>query len=303
MEKHYEIRLYDVYENSDIVLGENDKFLGHYWPDMNTKEQGNNSWSRFDEDHVTNKVMVRYPNDPRVFGISPFNHSIEQNGWAIPLLRQLHCYIGINGDYWMESLAQSPYAFMKGRMFHLNMPIDQESYPRIKRSFGKKGARKFFYIGRVSKEKNTAMLEQIAASSPHFEGGYIGNGLIKGWKQIAAKAALTPDYMMKLSQEYDVFINTSTFDAQATTVLEAMSWGFAVACTPESGYTDAPIFQLSATDLEHNLKMIDAIQATEESELHERVRQYDHLLAEKYTWKKFADKLIKILNNELVQTN
>jgi glycosyltransferase involved in cell wall biosynthesis len=101
--------------------------------------------------------------------------------------------------------------------------------------------------------------------------------------------------MQSLAVEYDFFINTSTFDAQATTILEAMSWGFVVACTPETGYTEEGIFQLSTTDVKRNVAVMERLQKAEEEELIGIADQYRVLLAEKFTWSRFTGMLSQII--------
>jgi len=303
LSKSYEVLLYHVDEKQSLKLGNNDIVLGHFWPDMRTKENSNNNWTRYDPEQITNAAILNYPYDKRIFVMTPFNHSTEQSGWAIPLMKQAHHYIGICGDYWVDTLDQSAYAFLQGKMSHLNMGIDIRHYPKVKTGFSKAGKRKFLYIGRISKEKNIDMLEAIAASNKNFYGGYIGKGVIKGWHQISSSAVLTSKFMSKLALEYDFFINASNYDAQATTVLEAMSWGFVVACTPQSGYVEESIFRLSTNNVEHNIKIIELMNSLDENELQAIVHQYQILLRKKYTWEKFTDKLIKILSNEFIQTN
>jgi glycosyltransferase involved in cell wall biosynthesis len=300
LSKNFEIFLYDVHEKLEIDLNPTDTFLGHFWPDTSTKEKGNNNWSAFDLDQITNRTILKYPFHDGVFAMSPFNHSTDQVGWAKPLFDKLNCYIPICGDHWMDNLMHSEFHYLKGKAIHLNMGIDRRSYPQVKFSFNKKGHRKFLYIGRISKEKNIEMLERIAQQSKNFEGGYIGDGVINGWKQIAPKANLNPSFMKKLAGEYDFFINTSTYDAQATTVLEAMSWGFVVACTPETGYTENGIFRLSANDVEFNLEQVNQLNSLDENDLKNIVQQYHVLLQQKFSWDLFTNRLLSILNKKFI---
>jgi glycosyltransferase involved in cell wall biosynthesis len=298
LDQHYKVLLYDVVDRGVVDLGPDDKFVGHFWPDEQTKTQGSNYWTSYDPQQVANTAILKYPLDKRVFAISPFNHSMEQMGWAVPLLKKLNCYIPICGDYWVNNIEQSEMAFLQGRMSHINMGITLEQYPKVKTQFNMKGKRKFLYIGRISKEKNIQMLEDIAANSSGFEGGYIGNGIVKGWHQIAPAAKLTPEYVKNLAAEYDFFINTSTYDAQATTILEAISWGFVTACTPQTGYTEDCIFELSASDVVANVSMIGFLNNMDEDRLHQTVAAGQALIQEKFSWARFTSGLKAILEKD-----
>ncbi len=292
----YTIRLYSIHDSAVIKLGENDIFIGHHWPDFTTKIKDKNSWTHFDSNQITNKIILNYPNDKRVFLLSPFNHDKDQMSWAIPLFEKTQNYIAICGDYWMNNLIKEFPVFQQCKFHQLNMALDVVQYPFLKVTFNEKRKRKYLYIGRVSEEKNTAMLELIAAKVNNFEGGYIGEGSIKGWKQIAEHASLTPEFVKNLTDEYDVFINTSTYDAQATSILEAMSWGFAIACTPQSGYQHDSIFELSTNDIVQNSKVLDQLQTADEKDLKRMQDVNRELLNSKYSWSTFQKQLINIIN-------
>ena len=293
----YNIRLYSINESEDIVLKEGDIFIGHPWPDFHSKSPQKNSWTSYDTKQITNRVVLKYPNDERVFLLSPFNQDKDQIGWAIPLFEKTKNYIAICGDIWKNNLLDEFPVFKNCKFNQLNMALDILQYPFLKNKFNRKGERKFLYIGRISEEKNTVMLEKIAAAVPGFKGGYIAEGYIKGWKQIAPHAFLTSELMKKLAEEYDFFINTSIFDAQATTILEAMSWGFCIACTPQSGYKHESVFELSTDDFEYNMSKVIQMQETNEENLTTMQNDNKKLLSSKYSWANFRQQLSKIINN------
>jgi glycosyltransferase involved in cell wall biosynthesis len=83
----------------------------------------------------------------------------------------------------------------------------------------------------------------------------------------------------------------SRADAQATTVLEAMCWGFPVACTRESGYTDEDFFYLDLEDEKANTDQINRIQALTDNELIEISRKNRKIVETNYSWDKFLSKL------------
>ncbi len=289
--------MYDVSERGELRLSSDDIFIGHAWPDFNTKTTAKNKWSTFDPEQITNSVVLRYPNDERVFMIGPFNTDADQIGWSLPLLAKTKNFIGICGDRWVRDLEDVFPVFRQCQFHHLNMALDPRQYPMVKRKFNPKGKRKFLYVGRVSQEKGTDMLAELASRSPGFHCGYISSGRINSCVKIADQAIFTVDYVKNLVNEYDYFLSFSTYDAQATTVLEAMSWGLGIACTPESGYEHESIFELSTADLAHNLKAVETMQSIDEERLTNMQKANLQLLNQKYSWDIFRDKLIKIINN------
>jgi glycosyltransferase involved in cell wall biosynthesis len=172
------------------------------------------------------------------------------------------------------------------------MAIDSGDYPVLKKSFRPEGQRRFFYVGRFGRfgdEKGINLLERLAATIPGFSGGYIcEGGDIAGWSKISEPTRLTPEFVSDLANSYDFFINMSRADAQATTVLEALSWGFPVACTRESGYMDDSLFLLDIDDLAQNVATIVRMQHLQCEEL-ERISQVNRMLVEtKYNWQQFT---------------
>jgi len=173
-------------------------------------------------------------------------------------------YIAICGDHWFDTLDRSFLAPFRDKTVHVNMALDTADYPLVKQEFNPSGKRRFFYIGRHAPEKGADLLEELAAAIPGFEGGYICPGKeLAGWHRISPPRKLTPEFMQRVAAGYDIFINMSRADAQATTILEAMSWGFPVACTPESGYGNDDFFYLDLHDRERNMAMIRADSADE----------------------------------------
>lgn len=295
LSERYKVKVYDIRETVDIILNVDDMFLGHAWPDFTTKDPKSNKWESFDKHQVTNKVILRYPNDRRVVVISPFNHSLEQCGWMLDLAGKMNRYVAICGDYWISNISKSPFDGIFPCLQQLTMGIDNEQYPYVRKKFSPKLRRKFLYIGRISAEKNVAMLELIASTVEGFQGGYIGNGEIRGWKKVSNFRALSPEFMSAVLDEYDFFINLSSYDAQVTTVLEAACWGLVVCCTPESGYEEDCFVTMSATELAYNVEKIKKLQQMSGRELHDTAQRARKLITEKYSWDNFRMKTIHII--------
>ena len=297
--KHrFNIKLYDLYEKGICKVNEGDVVLGHIFPEIPVFEG-----SKYDKRQIANRTILKYYKTNICFPIMPYNHDVRQIGWTSSILRKSRKLIGICGDYWFDDWKNSPIYSDIDKFYNLNMAIDRNYYPHLKKKFNSKGKRKFLYIGRLVKEKNIKLLEVIAQKYPNFEGGYIGNGIIKGWKRIAKYAQLTPEFVSNLCDEYDYFISTSSFDAQATTILESMAWGLGVACTKETGYQHSSIVELNLNSVEYNLEKINYIQELSNEDIHESVRQNFKLLDSKYSWSTFGQKLNKILDEELYQAH
>lgn len=295
LSKDYSVKVYSLFEKIELALNEDDLFIGHPWPDFSTYTEGNNKWSGFDKNQITNKVILKYPNDKRIFILSPFNHSYEQCGWLLELSDKFNLFMAISGDYWIKNIDNSDFRGKFKNLHQIPMAIDSSAYPKLKNTFNSKGKRKFLFIGRVSKEKNIEMLEKIAESMPEFEGGYIGKNDIKGWTKISDFVPLTQKFISEVAKEYDFFINLSTFDAQVTTVLEAICWGFPVLCTPQSGYEENCIIKMSTNNLEFNISQINKIQQMEIDEICQVVENAQNLIERRFSWDVFNREISNIL--------
>ena len=275
------VKLYDLRERVKIVPQNGDILLGH--PSMDPHSV---MWDALQNSKFSAKYLI-----------SPYNHNASQITWFREAVKRCDLYFAICGQYWFDTFSNSPFYDLADKIVHVNMSIDTVDYPFVKKKFNLPGKRRFFYIGRYGyfgDEKGIALLELLAARLPDFEGGYIcEGGEIKGWHKISKPTSLTSEFMTNLADSYDFFINMSRADAQATTVLEAMSWGFPVACTNETGYSDEGLFYLDIENLERNVAIIEQMQNLPDEELH-RIAKNNRMLAEtKYNWKHFSDVLEK----------
>lgn len=276
----YRVKLYDLRERVNINPEEGDILLGHIWPDHNSIV-----WRALDNNKFYKKYLI-----------GPYNHDPRQMAWTYQAVEKCDKFFAICGRYWIDTFNNSPLKDLQKKIVHLNMALDLTHYPHVKENFNPPGKRKFFYIGRIGTEKGIDLLEKFVTDVPGFKGGYLClGGDIKGWEKISEYRKLTPDFMKNVAEKYDVFINMSRFDAQATTILEAMSWGFPVACTKESGYIDEDFFYMDLLDEEKNIEKIAAIQELSNEELSRMVRNNRKTLEIKYNWNMF----LNILENNL----
>lgn len=272
--ERHEIQLYDLRERIVIPAREGDILLGHPWHDPGSVLWRNLFQERFRRSYV----------------IAPYNHDPRQVAWAYPAIERCDKFFAICGEHWLETFDRSPFAPFRHKIVRLDMGIDTTDYPPVKNAFNRPGERRFFYIGRTGHEKGIDLLERLAAAIPGFRGGYIcQGGEVRGWTKICDPTHLTPELMARVAAEYDVFINMSRYDAQVTTVLEAMSWGFPVACSRESGYSGIPdLFHLDLHDLEQNIATIRHIQGLADENLARLAHRNRELVATTFTWDRFV---------------
>lgn len=218
-------------------------------------------------------------------------HAGDQQIFA-PSARPSGPGLRIMGPYWKETLSQSCFAPWKHKITSLDMAVDGAEYPHLKKHFNPPGRRGYLYIGSSSDrpEKGCDILEKTMAKLSGFPNGWIGGGReLSGMKRIATYASLTPSFMVSLANQFDFFINTSISDANPTTILEAMAWGFPVACTPGSGYHNIQaITTLSSTDIEYNAKILRDLQFAPEDHLQWLSQEGRRLIETHYSWERFC---------------
>lgn len=291
----YNVRLYSLYEHTVASLEPGDIFIGQPVP------SGGFGVIRADTDDrksVTSRTIRAYPS-ARNFLIMPYSHDGQYSLFWKELLRENNAAGGgaifIGGEIWERDWdSKSPFADLGTlRKTHITrMGITPTEYPLVKKSFNPKGKRKYLYIGHTAWYKNTTELERIAAAMPEYHFAHIGGGEVAGWKKLANFASLTPEFMKKLAEEYDIFVNVSTADPQATTIVEQMCFGFAIACTPETGYEYQMITELRTNDTEYNVRALLELQNADEADLLTRGRENRKIVEEKHGWTQFTDKVL-----------
>ncbi len=298
LKKHGRVRFYSMYEKGVIHLKHDDIFIGQptplggfgttFRPNTDDPESITSQTLRINKNTNHNKFLLTpYANDPLL--VSWMKNIAEEYADKIILIA--------TGEIWTKDWIDTPFgAIPESRILRVDNAIDPNEYPLVKKTFNPAGQRKFLYIGHTAWYKNTAQLEKIAESIPGFAGGHIGGGTVKGWKKIADFAQLTPEFMTEIAKEYDIFVNTSSGDAQATTILESICFGFPVACTPQTGYEQPSISKLHTEDTAYNVRILTQLQNMTEDELRKLVSESKKYVEEKHTWKIFLEKAIVFIN-------
>ena len=269
-------KLYDWREAGGIEYGPDDIVLGHPHPDPDTPIQ-----RAFASDRPCRAKVLLFP----------IHHALPAvNAYALPLLDRADRVLGIMGPYWYDTLAQSVFAPWRHKITRLDMAVDAAQYPWVKRRFNPPGRRGYLHIGYNVPEKGPQVLAAAMAGLTEFRRGWIGAGEeIPHIPRLTPFAALTPAYVAGLASDYDVFVNTSVSDANPTTILEAMAWGFAVACTPQSGYYAMPTLSaLSVDDARTNIAVLRGLQFAPSETLAEAAAANRRLVETHYTWERFC---------------
>ncbi len=270
------VRLYDWRETGSIALHPDDILIGHPHPNTQTIVQ----------------QTLRSGAPCRLKALLfPIHHAMpEFNEYALPLLERADVVLGIMGPYWYDTMESSFLAQWKKKIVRLDLAVNAVEYPLVKRRFNAPGKRGYLYIGNNRPEKGIEALSATLEGLEKYPRGWVGGGPdIPHATRIAGYRLLTPEFITGLAEQYDVFLNTSVSDANPATILEAMAWGFPVACTPESGYYNMPsIVPLSTTNIDANVATLEELQHAPEERLRELSRANRALVETQYTWEKFC---------------
>lgn len=247
------VRLYDWKERTRIRPELGDILIGHPYPR--------------DSGRVWNHACLSEGFRARI-ALTPVHHGMPEI--CLDLDRYLpRCdrLLGITGPYWWDTWEQSALAHWKPKMTPVDMAINLAHYPRAKQRFNAPGKRRFLFIGNGEPYKGAHLLSilfGLAGTS------CVWVGADRDFPHLAPRPAMTlaGAPLERLADECDVFLTMGVSDANPTTILEAMAWGFPVACTPQSGYHRIDeLAMLSTTDMRHNLAVLERFQQAPEVEL------------------------------------
>ena len=276
LHEHVSTKLYDWEENGSIKLNEADVILGHPHPNPNT---------------IVQKTILDNRKCRAKALIFPIHHAIASiNEFTLPLIERSDIVFAIMGRYWHETLDGSMFAPWKNKITRLDMAIDTRQYPKLKEHFNLPGRRGYLFIGNNRPEKGCEILGETMGRLRNYPKGWIGEGPeIPNIQRIARYSTLTPEFMSLIVEKFDFFVNTSVSDANPATILEAMAWGFPVACTPQSGYHNIPsIVQLSTQDITANADTLSELQYAPEEYLLELSDGNRDMVEKHYTWGRFC---------------
>lgn len=231
---------------------------------------------------------ARRPGWARRILLEPFNADWQQVGFIDDVIDDCDLFLAITGRYWFETIG-GPAARWKPKMIHLDLAVDRDHYPVLRRQVAPPGTRKFIYIGNDHPGKNLGYLDRIAA---RWTGGCIdwaGRGKPLPNVRSLGFIDFSSDAGRRLIADYDFLITVGSADANPTTVLEAMAWGLVPVCTPTSGYIDEPsIINIPSDDVEGVCKRLDQLQEMPEAEIVALRARSAHRLDTHFRWDRFV---------------
>ena len=170
------------------------------------------------------------------------------------------------------------------------MAIAIRHFPRVKRAFNPPGRRKFLFIGNGEPYKGAHLLSQLfGLTAGKQQCVWIGADRELPNLERRPSQRLQGAVMERLAAECDVFLTMGISDANPTTILESMAWGFPVGCTPQSGYYQmSELKELSTTDMSHNLAVLDYFQSAGEGELLQLAERARSLVETRFTFERYT---------------
>ena len=231
--------------------------------------------------------------------IQPFNGDLGQMSHLYDIVLKCDHFLAICGSYWIKYINKNILKLWKKKISQIDLGLHRSEYPFIKKKFNKIGERKFLYIGNDYSynnfAKNLNYLKMLSKQIGVDRFATIGNkkvGDIKhyGWLDLSKKESL------KIISNYDFLIHTSSFDANPSTVLEAMSWGIIPIITKECGYEGLnKICYIPLQKKLTALKKLKYLQTIDEKKLKKLQKVNLLLLKKKYNWDIFQKKIKKIV--------
>lgn len=276
--------LYDWEEKLLIKGGSEDILIGHPFPGDNSRVWNNSC--------LKGEFAARIAFTPIHHRMAEFCQKYEQ------FIPHVDAIFGITGPFWWDTWHESVFAHWKSKILPIDMAVNTDYYPFLKRKFNPQGKRKFLFIGNGEAYKGVHLISILFGLSSHHECVWIGADRKIPNIDCRPFTALTSNFIKKMAEECDFFITMGVSDANPTTILEAMAWGFPVCCTPQSGYYNMPqIYSLSIDDMKHNLNILNKLQAMSDQELIENAIAARELVSNFYTWERFTSNVIQGIQN------
>lgn len=282
LERTFNVVYHDWTDRGLIRPSRGDVLLGHPHPSANT----------------VFRRSARQSGWARVLMMSPFVHGdLSQVAYLDEVIRRCDLYLAITGNYWYASAAQSPCSHWVPKMIHLDLAIDEQDFPPVKRAFSPAGRRAFLYIGHTARLKNTRYLTSLAQRLPGVRFAWIGTGhpAIAGLEAIG-RVDFSTEQGKRLISEFDFMVTVGDADANPTTILESMSWGLVPVCTPQSGYAGIDsIPNVPLDDADRAAAILADLNLAPDERLRELQSDNWRLLRQHYNWDRFATQVTRAI--------
>lgn len=242
---------------------------------------------------------VHQPGWARRILLQPYNGDWEQVGFLDGVIDHCDLFLTITGRYWFDRIPTTYAARWFPKMVHVDLAVDRDNFPQVKRNFAPAGQRRILYIGNDHPGKNIPYLSSIARQ---WGGGTIdwaGRGApAPHLRQLGFVDFASPAGRVLIA-DYDFLITAGSADANPTTVLEAMSWGLIPICTPTSGYEDEPgIVNIPPADVAATCAVLDKLQNADDAALTALRQAGEERLTTHFTWQRFVNQVIGAIRSD-----
>lgn len=233
------------------------------------------------------------------FILQPYSHRMVSDGdigMVQALFRKADHLFLITGEYWWQTMEQSPFASLKPNATRLDMAINTALHPYSKMHWNKPGERAICVIGHDLPTKGYRHVAELARVAG-LRLGHFGSSDGQSFAHVPCMVMhggmqFTPENIAKLCDNYDALVVIAEADANPTVLLEAASWGLQVYCNQEAGYLPGqPFRQLCLDDLPFNVIQMRQFQQADEYDLRRNSRLLRQTIEREYTWHKFTQTL------------
>ena len=283
----YKVHSYDLYEkpNDDFTPTKNDILLGH------PRWERNNTFNLLSRKKGWGRVIVLHPFCPLDL-------------WTYAHL-YFYCifadrFIAITGKYWEKNVRYTPFAEWTGKFRQIDLAIDQNFFPTVKKRFNPPGKRKFIFIGNHTHYKNVSFLDKLAGRLKNIEFHRIGPKS-KKFKNLIQHGAheLSSLESVNIIKGIDFMITAGNLDANPTTVIESSSMGLIAICPVGSGYEENDgVFNISGTNIDLAINQINKLNLISEVELNKKRKKMYLLIKDRYNWTVFTENIIKEIQSK-----
>lgn len=280
----YRVLQYDWDETGVIEPAHDDVLLGHPHPAP---------WTIF-------RRSARRRGWKRVIALSPYSHDPKHMAFFDSTASHCDLYLAITGNFWFESIRESPFSHWAPKMIHVDLAVDRHDFPVVNTRFNLPGFRRFLYIGHTSRYKNTEYLTKLAKLATGCPISWMGTGSreIRGATGLGSQD-FASDRARRLVANHDFLLTVGRADPNPSTILEAMAWGLVPVCTMTSGYVGYPgIVNLPLDDPINAVKMLENLQVLPEPELLAMQRINWQALDAHFNWDRFAGQVLDAIRSD-----
>lgn len=283
LKREYDVVAYDWDSLSTIVPNDGDVLIGHAHPLPFTIFRNSIKsalWKR--------KIMLQ-----------PFNCDLEQISYLDSFIENVDLYLAISGEYWFGCDEFRKFARWAPKMSRMDMAIERSAFPFLKHQFNPVGSRNFLYIGNDHPAKGLNFLDKVASQFPYGRFAWAGSGNSLRYPHLKHLGVIDfgIDSGREVVRNYDFMITVGTYDANPTTILEAMSWGLIPVATKTSGYINQKSIKIiSNNSIEDAVSLIRNLDTLDENEL-KIVQSHGSEDLKLYDWQRFCERVYQAITS------